>query len=324
MLQSPISFFLSTFVLVFTFLGVSAAPATNAMKFDYQQLAIQRQYKNKLTYSSSMSADETWMLFLGQRCALHANVTIEETQATLIPSLDGQAQRYRPIKSNVGWLGVYANFSDAKAALTVKEEMLASSLLLGVDTNLEMLNQAIKFLLKKGLLWKEDENGQREQVGNVPRWNDLYTKMKLTKGPAGASLAHPQSVIMYTKVGGKEAWIMFIGEQYAFRAKEEQGEDTLEATEVRSPELLEGPLYPLGTSVHFKDDAAMQDAFRKICAIRPRSKLVFIKQALEVLLEEGALFDLKGKQHSSVDAMYSDFKTSVERRKANRKPKTRG
>lgn len=117
---------------------------------------------------------------------------------------------------------------------------------------------------------------------------------------------------------------MFIGEQYAFRAKEEQGEDTLEATEVRSPELLEGPLYPLGTSVHFKDDAAMQDAFRKICAIRPRSKLVFIKQALEVLLEEGALFDLKGKQHSSVDAMYSDFKTSVERRKANRKPKTRG
>ncbi|KAJ4483017.1 hypothetical protein C8J55DRAFT_605396 [Lentinula edodes] len=248
--------------------------------------------------------DETWMLFLGQRCALHANVTIEGTQPTLIPSLDG---RYRPITSNVGWLGVYANFSDAKAAFTVKEEMLASSLLLGADTNLEMLNQAIKFLLDKGLLWKEDENGQREQP----------------TGPAGASLAHPQSVVMHTKVGGKEAWIMLIGEHYAFRAKGEQGEDTLEATEVRSPELLEGPSYPLGTSVHFKDDAAMQDAFRKICAIRPRSKLDFIKKALEVLLEEGALFDLEAKQHTSVDEMYSDFEKSVGR-KSSRKPNTRG
>lgn len=135
----------------------------------------------------SMSADETWMLYLGQGCTLHANVTIEGTRATLIPSLNGQAQRYSPDKSNLGRLGVYANFSDAKAVFTVRKEIVASNLLLGVDTNLEMLNQAIKFLLQKGLLWKEDENGQREQVGNVPRWNDLYTKMKPT-GPAGASL----------------------------------------------------------------------------------------------------------------------------------------
>lgn len=123
---------------------------------------------------------------------------------------------------------------------------------------------------------------------------------------------------------------MLISEHYAFRAKREQDQDTLEATEVPSPEMLEGPLYPLGTSVHFKDDAAMQGAFRKIRAIRPRSKLNFIEQALKVLLAEGALFDLKGEQRTSVDAIYSGFKTSVERRKANhkpkanRKPKTRG
>ncbi|KAJ3805185.1 hypothetical protein F5876DRAFT_70012 [Lentinula aff. lateritia] len=292
-----------------------------AMKLDYQPLVIQRKYKNNHV-RGSMSADETqWVLYLGQRCNLHANVTIEGTQATLIPSLDGHAQRYKAGENIVGWLGVYANFSDARAMFDVRKEMLASHLLLSVDTNLEILNQAIKLLLAKGLLWKEDENGQREQVVDVPRWNELYAKMKPT-GPAGASLAHPQSVIMYTKVGGKEAWIMLIGD-HAFRAEGEQGQDTLKATEVPSPELLEGPLYPLGTSVHFKDDAVMQDAFRKICAIRPGSKLVFIKQALEVLLEEGALFDLKGKQHSSVDAMYSDFKKSVSR-KGSRKPNTRG
>ncbi|KAJ3849806.1 hypothetical protein EV368DRAFT_67133 [Lentinula lateritia] len=256
-----------------------------AMKLDYQPLVIQRKYKNNHV-RGSMSADETWVLYLGQRCNLHANVTIEGTQATLIPSLDGHAQRYKAGENIVGWLGVYANFSDAKAMFDVRKEMLASHLLLSVDTNLEILNQAIKFLLAKGLLWKEDENGQREQVVDVPRWNELYAKMKPT-GPAGASLAHSQSVIMYTKVGGKEAWIMLIGD-HAFRAEGEQGQDTLKATEVPSPELLEGPLYPLGTSVHFKDDAVMQDAFRKICAIRPGSKLVFIKQALEVLLEEGA------------------------------------
>ncbi|KAJ4464039.1 hypothetical protein C8R41DRAFT_860592 [Lentinula lateritia] len=271
------------------------------MKLDYQPLVIQRKYKGNFV-RGSMSADETWMLYLGQGCTLHANVTIEGTRATLIPSLNGQAQRYSPDKSNLGRLGVYANFSDAKAVFTVRKEIVASNLLLGVDTNLEMLNQAIKFLLQKGLLWKEDENGQREQVGNVPRWNDLYTKMKPT-GPAGASLAHPQSVIMYTKVGGEEAWIMLISEHYAFRAKREQDQDTLEATEVPSPEMLEGPLYPLGTSVHFKDDAAMQGAFRKIRAIRPRSKLNFIEQALKVLLAEGALFDLKGEQRTSVDAI---------------------
>ncbi|KAJ3804789.1 hypothetical protein EV368DRAFT_69506 [Lentinula lateritia] len=184
----------STFHMVFsmpvTLNATSKQPAqrlANNVKYRGLYLMIKRIGSEDTKHGySTHSADEDWLLYVGNFQAFHSVVGKEG----LIPQrLNGPPSFNTAHINTPSYLKVYANFENPDAMASAFDTMCRN--IRGFDTNLQFIDRAIGYLVKELKVIYEYDNGVEKQVTELPeKWIALYNTMKPI-GPAGAKVDTP-------------------------------------------------------------------------------------------------------------------------------------
>ncbi|KAJ3921899.1 hypothetical protein F5877DRAFT_64531 [Lentinula edodes] len=279
-----------------------------------QQLSIQRLYRDKKRVGpGSLKVDEVWKLRVGSKYIFDTYLSYKDGGVKLVPRLIENSKPFFFDRRIKGYLEAHVNFTDENSVATTLKEM--SDSIGDVETNLEALDSAVRFLLAKGLVWKKDANGNKEQLKDkLEKWSALYSEMKLL-GPAGDSVDRLEINVMRTE----NAWVMFFGEALALEAKMNSYKRIVEAAKVDNPELLEGALFPLNVVASFKD----RTTTLKIWSLQADTELNFLGQVLELLAREKALLNSQGKPYTTAAQIHKDFIASVNKYEQRQKERAK-
>lgn len=303
-----------------------------------QPLSIQRSYRSKKRVGPGpLKADEVWRLQVGSRYVFDTYLSFIDDKVELIPRLikNSGPRRLRFNRESKGYLRAHANFTDENSIATTLNEM--SDSIGDVKTNLEALDSAVRFLLKKGLVWEKDANGNEKQLKDkLEKWSALYSEMK-SLGPAGVSTCKylspfkiylPLGVLTLPPIDHLEikvmrtenAWVMFFGESLALEAKMNSYKHVVEAAKVENPELLEGVWFPLNVVAKLKDPSTIQQMW----TLKADTELDLIGQVLELLVREKALLDSRGKPYTTAAQINKEFIASVHNHEQKQKERAKG
>ncbi|KAJ4486433.1 hypothetical protein C8R41DRAFT_435614 [Lentinula lateritia] len=281
-----------------------------------QPLSIQRSYRSKKRVGPGpLKADEVWRLQVGSRYVFDTYLSFIDDKVELIPRLikNSGPRRLRFNRESKGYLRAHANFTDENSIATTLNEM--SDSIGDVKTNLEALDSAVRFLLKKGLVWEKDANGNEKQLKDkLEKWSALYSEMKSLGVFPPAN--HLEIKVMRTE----NAWVMFFGESLALEAKMNSYKHVVEAAKVENPELLEGVWFPLNVVAKLKDPSTIQQMW----TLKADTELDLIGQVLELLVREKALLDSRGKPYTTAAQINKEFIASVHNHEQKQKERAKG